>query len=150
MERDPALLTSVRMAMGQGSGALRGVDGVTTTVRPVSDTHQVVRIEADTGKLRRRGIQLLAAAVVVGGIVTAGGVAADGLGWSDLAAGAAVTAVTGGGVLLGIRMWVNRIKDAVGRAVDAFANPELVDHTGGVAGLIGRFFGGGGIWVTRR
>jgi hypothetical protein len=152
-ERDTHLLTGARLAlnMTQGSGALRGVDEVTTTVRPVTDSNQLVRIEADTGRLRRRGIQLLAAAVAVGGIVAAGGIAADGLGWTDLAAGAAVTAITGGGVMLGIRMWVNRIKDAVGRAVDAFANPDLVDYSTGVAGLLGRFFGGGvGIRIVRR
>jgi hypothetical protein len=148
-ERDPNLATAARMAlnMTQGSGRLRGVDGVTTTVRQATDTHQLVRIEADTGKLRRRGIVLLAAAAVLGGLVTVGGTV-DGFGWQDLAAGAAFSGVAGAGVLLGIRMWVNRIKEAVGRAVDAFANPDLVEYTG-VAGLIGRFLGGG-IGVTRR
>ncbi len=52
------------------------------------------------------------------------------------------------GVVLGIRMWVNRIEEAVGRAVDAFANPSLVGYTG-LAGLIGRFLGGS-TWMTRR
>jgi hypothetical protein len=148
-ERDPNLATAARMAlnMTQGSGRLRGVDGITTTVRPATDTHQLVRIEADTGRLRRRGIVLLAAAALLGGLVTVGGTV-DGFGWQDVAAGAAFTAVGAGGVFLGIRMWVNRIKEAVGRAVDAFANPDLVEYTG-VAGLIGRFLGGG-IWTTRR
>ncbi len=148
-ERDPNLATAARMAlnMTQGSGRLRGVDGVTTIVRPATDTHQLVRIEADTGKLRRRGIVLLAAAALLGGLVTVGGTV-DGFGWQDVAAGAAFTAVGAGGVLLGIRMWVNRIEEAVGRAVDAFANPDLVGYSG-LAGLIGRFLGGS-VWTTRR
>jgi hypothetical protein len=90
---------------------------------------------------------LLAAAALLGGLVTVGGTV-DGFGWQDVAAGAVFTAVGAGGVLLGIRMWVNRIKEAVSRAVDAFANPDLVEYTG-VAGLIGRFLGGG-VWTTRR
>jgi hypothetical protein len=148
-ERDPNLATAARMAlnMTQGSGRLRGVDGVITTVRPATDTHQLVRIEADTGRLRRRGIVLLAAAALLGGLVTVGGTV-DGFGWQDVAAGAAFTAVGAGGVFLGIRMWVNRVKEAVARAVDAFANPALVEYTG-VAGLISRFLGGGA-WMTRR
>ncbi len=150
-ERDPALLTTARMKLGmaQGAGMLRGVDGVTTSVRPATDTQQLVKIEADTGKLRRRGIQLLALAALVGGVVTATGAAADGFGLSDLAAGAIVAAMTGGGVLLGIRMWVNRVKESVGRAVDAFANPDLIDYPGGVVGLLGRFLGGR-IWTRSR
>jgi len=146
-ERDPALLTTARMKlrMAQGSGTLRGVEEVTTVVRPATDTQQLVRIAADTGRLRRRGIQLLVAAAAVGGVVAAAGAGPDGFGWNDIAAGAAVTAITGGGVLLGIRMWVNRIKEAVGRAVDAFANPDLVDYPGGVVGLFGRLFGQGPI-----
>ncbi|HEY5727191.1 MAG TPA: hypothetical protein VIV08_01130 [Acidimicrobiia bacterium] len=148
-ERDPHLATAARMAlnMTQGSGRLRGVDGVTTTVRPATDTHQLVRIEADTGKLRRRSVLLFAAVALLGGLVTVGGTV-DGFGWQDVAAGAAVTAVGAAGVLLGIRMWVNRIEEAVGRAVDAFANPNLVGYTG-LAGLIGRFLGGS-TWMTRR
>lgn len=144
-ERDGSLVTSARMKlrMARGSGVLRGTAGVTTRVRPVTDRHQLVSVEADTSHIRRLALGMLAAAVAGGALVTAGTGAVDpgGFGMDDVIAGAGIVAVAGGGVLIGFRMWASRIKEGVGRALDAIANPGLIEDRGSLPSMIAGFLG---------
>ncbi len=130
-EKDQGFGAFVRRAlrMSRGARALRTAAGVDSSVRAVADDQQVVVLEADTSNLRRLAVGLLAGAAAAGAVVagTSGAVDPTGFGLDNLAAGAAAFAVLGGGVLIGMKMWARRIRDGLGRALDAIRSPHLVD-----------------------
>lgn len=130
-ERDRGFGAFVRksLRMSRGSQSLRTSSGVETSVRPATDDEQLVVIEADTSNLRRLALGLLAGAAGLGVAVAAGTGALDasGFGVDNIAAGATTAALLGGGVLIGIKMWAQRIRNGLARALDAIRSPHLVD-----------------------
>lgn len=131
-EKDQGFGAFVRQAMrmSRGKRRLRSAAGVTSAVRPATDDQQVVVIEADTGNLRRLAVGLLAAAAAAGGAVAVGTGALDpsGFGLDNVAAGAATAGILGGGVLLGVKMWAQSIRDGLARALEAIRSPHLVQR----------------------
>jgi hypothetical protein len=129
------------LRLSRGSQALRTASSVTTAVRPATDDQQVVVIEADTRNLRRLALGLLAAAGGIGVAVAAssGAIDPNGFGLDNVAAGAVTTAVLGGGVLIGVKMWAQRIRDGVARAIDAIRSPHLVDRGTSLPSTLRRF-----------
>ncbi len=129
-ERDRSLGATIAHALGgnRGTGAVRRSRKVVTTVRPATDTEQVVVVEADIGVARATVVGLLVAAVGIGAAAT--GVSSlippTGVSAGDVAAGAVTFGLLGGGVLLGARMYVRRMRDALERVVDAVRSPHLV------------------------
>lgn len=143
-EKDESLVTTarVKLRMAQGSGALRSAGRIASTVRPVEADRQLVAVEADTGNVRRVAVGLLIASAVAGAAVAGATGAADGaFGLDNLAAGAVVTGVLGGGVVLGVRMWASRLKGGVKRALDAVANPHLLSQVDSLPRALRRWFG---------
>ncbi len=140
-ERDEGLVVAARMGlkMSQGSGKLRSIDDVTTSVQPLDEHQQVVTIDADLTNRRRILVALLGAAAGLG-VVSAGaaGVAADPT--SAVVAGTVTTAVFGGGLLLGFRLWADDIRRALRRTADAIANPSLHGETESMPGTIRRLY----------
>lgn len=129
------------LRLSRGSQALRTASSVTTAVRPATNDQQVVVIEADTRNLRRLALGLLAAAGGIGVAVagSSGAIDANGFGLDNVAAGAVTTAVLGGGVLIGVKMWAQRIRDGVARAIDAIRSPHLVDRGTSLPSALRRF-----------
>ncbi len=131
-EKDEGFGAFVRkaMQMSRGKRSLRTTAGVSSSVRQATDSQQVVVLEADTTNLRRLALGLLAGAAVAGGAVAAasGVVDASGFGADNVAAGVATAAIFGGGVVIGIKMWAQRIRDGLARAIDAIRSPHLVER----------------------
>jgi hypothetical protein len=129
-ERDRSFAATIAHALSssRGPGTLRKAAAVTTSVRPATDTEQVVVVEADTTNLRRLAIGLLAGAAATGAIVAGAATAFDpsGFGVGEAVAGLGTFAVLGGGVLIGVKMWARQMKDAVDRVLDAVRSPHLV------------------------
>lgn len=129
------------LRLSRGSQALRTASSVTTAVRPTTDDRQVVVIEADTRNLRRLALGLLAAAGGIGVAVagSSGVIDPGGFGLDNVAAGAVTAGVLGGGVLIGVKMWAQRIRDGVARAIDAIRSPHLVDRGTSLPSALRRF-----------
>lgn len=130
-EKDQGFGAVIRkaMQMSRGKRALRSAAGVTSAVRPATDEQQVVVLEADTSNLRRMALSLLGAAALAGGAVaiTTGAIDPSGFGLDNTLAGLSTTALLGGGVLIGVKMWAERIRQGLGRALDAVRSPHLVE-----------------------
>jgi hypothetical protein len=139
-ERDASIVTAARMKLraAQGSGALRTTAGIRDDVRALEPGKQIVTIEADTSNVRRIALAWLAGTAVVGAAAAAVGFGNDTTVIDNLGAGLGVVVLGGGGVVLGIRMWMERIRRALHRAVDAAANPEFLEATDPVSRGIGR------------
>lgn len=131
-EKDQGFGAFVRkaMRMSRGKRTLRTAAGVTSAVRSATDDQQVVVLEADTSNLRRLALALLAGAAAAGGAVAvaSGAVDPSGFGLDNAWAGAATTAILGGGVLIGIKMWAQRIRTGLARALDAIRSPHLIER----------------------
>jgi hypothetical protein len=139
-ERDTSLVATARMKLraAQGSGALRTTMGVYDNVRPMEPDKQVVTIEADTTNVRRIALGWLAATAIAGGAAAAVGLGNDATVIDNVGMGLGVLAIGGGSVVLGIRMWMERIRNALHRATDAVSHPRLLDTTDPVTRGIGR------------
>ena len=141
--RDGSPLAALKSAlnMTQGDGSLRSVRSVTDTIRPLGVGNQVVSIEADTSNLRSVALGLLAASVAAG--AAAAGISAGldptGFGVDNVLAGVGVTALAGTGVILGFRMWAQKLRRGVARVADAVAHPHLVQAVQSVPQRISRF-----------
>ncbi len=143
-EKDESLVATarVKLRMAHGSGALRTSGRVVSAVRPVGEDRQLVTVEADTGNVRRIAIGLMVASAAAGAAVAgATGVADGAFGLDNIAAGAAVTGLLGGGIVLGVRMWASRLRGGVKRAVDAVANPQLLSQVDSLPRALRRWFG---------
>lgn len=141
-EKDDSLVASARMGlkMSQGSGKLRGIDGVTTSLRPLEPDQQVVALDGDLTNHRRIAVALLAGAVGLGALTAGATTAVTQDPMSGAVAGTLTTAFVGGGILLGFRMWADSIRRALQRTADAIANPALVREAESVPGAIHRLF----------
>lgn len=122
-EKDSHPLTSIRMGLklGQGTGVLRDIRGVTHRVREIKPGEQLVSIEANTAGLRKTGQTLLAVgAVATAGAVGVGSAAFGGpLEPATIALSLSTLAVFTGSTILGVRMAFNRLKRGINRALDA-------------------------------
>ena len=139
-ERDKSLVAVARMKLraAQGGGALRTTMGVRDDVHPLEPGKQVVTIEADTSNVRRVALAWLAGMAIAGGAAAAVGLGNDATVVDNVGMGLGVLALGAGGVVLGIRMWMDRIRRALHRAADAVSHPRLLDTTDPVTRGIGR------------
>jgi len=139
-ERDASIVATARMKLraAQGTEALRTTAGVRDDVRPLEPGRQVVTIEADTSNVRRIALAWLAGIAVAGGAAAAVGLGNETTVIDNVGMGLGVLALGGGSVVLGVRMWMERIRKALHRAVDAAANPQFLEATDPVTRGIGR------------
>jgi hypothetical protein len=139
-EPDKSLVAVARMKLraAQGSGALRTTMGVRDNVHPLEPGKQVVTIEADTSNVRRVALAWLAGMAIAGGAAAGVGLRNDATVVDNVGMGLGVLALGAGGVMLGIRMWMDRIRRALHRAADAVSHPQLLDTTDPVTRGIGR------------
>jgi hypothetical protein len=125
-EKDSHPITSIRMGLklGQGTGALRDIRGVTHRVREIKGGEQLVSIEANTAGLRKTGQTLLAVgAVATAGAVGVGSTAFGGpLEPATIALALSTLAVFTGSTILGVRMAFNRLTRGINRALDAVSD----------------------------
>jgi len=133
-EQDKSFAAFARrvLRLSRGSQRLRSAAAITTSVRPATDDRQVVVVEADTSNMRLLALGLLAGAGVVGAAVAGvtGAVDPGGFGVDNVAAGVATVVGLGGGVLIGVKLWARRIRNALARAIDAIGSPHLIERTG--------------------
>ncbi len=147
-EKDTHLLTRLRLGLRLGGRAhtLRRARGVTHRVRPIDDDEQAVAIEADTSRERALGVALLGAGTAA---AAAGGAAAAIAGEPGLALGiAGGWAAYSTAVILGIRMWAGRVRDALGRALDGIRHPGLSPTGTGLPEQLERLRRD--VWIWRR
>ena len=140
--RDGSPLVALRTAlkMSQGDGSLRSVRAVRDSIKPLTVGNQVVSVEADTSNLRQLAVGLLLGSGVLGvGAAAATAVAAGGFGVESVATGVGVTALAGGGVWLGFRLWAQKLRRSVARVADAAAHPHLVQMAQSVPQRLSRF-----------
>lgn len=148
-ESDKSLVVAARMKLraAQGGGALRTAMGVRDDVRLLETGKQIVTIEADTRNVRRVALAWLAGVAIAGGGAAAVGLANDETVVDNVGMGLGVLALGTGGVMLGIRMWVDRIHRALDRAADAVSHPQLLETTDPVTRGIGRILD---LWRSAR
>ncbi len=142
--KNTSLAVSARRAlrMSDSSGHLRRVP-VSTRVRPATEDQAVVVVEAETSRLRKLAVAVATGAAVTaaGGLaVAAGSAVGEGGLVAEGVATAGVAAMVGTGILLGVKMWVNQIREAVRGAVTAVTNPQLIRDRS-IPGLIGELLG---------
>ncbi len=140
-EKDPHVLTRVRMALGGGRGRLRNARNVTHRVAAAGTGDQVVSVAADTAATRAAGQAALAVGAAAGGAAVVGAaVGLDGVAQLGALAGAAAgTAAWFGAVVWAVRARVRRIRDGLRRVLDNVADPGLADQNESLFGQISRF-----------
>jgi hypothetical protein len=139
---NPIVAIKTAFNLTQGDGSLRSARSVSDSIKPLTVGNQVVSVEADTSNLRQIAVGLLVGSGVVG--AAAAGVSAGfdsgGFGLDNVAVGAGVAALAGGGVFLGFRMWAQKLRRAMVRVADAVANPHLIQVEGSVPRKLTSFF----------
>lgn len=134
-EKDSHLVTRVRMGLrlGRGSRVLRNSRKVAHRIQPIRDDEQALALEAETHTVKTVGAAALAA---LGAVAAAGATYGIVVGAPEVAIPTAIggLALTGAGVLLGVRMWVNRIRDGLRRVLDGVSShatatpPDTLDR----------------------
>lgn len=127
-EPDSHWTTSARLALGSDSTkALRAMPRIRHRQVSVDESHQVVEIEVDTGRIRTVALST-GVGIIVAGAATGAGAAALGPG-NDL-----VIVLSGLGVGLGVgagatiataRIWAANVRKGISRALHGIAHPEL-------------------------
>ena len=124
-EKDPHLVTRVRMGLrlGRGSRVLRNSRKVAHRIQSIRDDEQALALEAETHTIKNVGAAGLAA---LGALASAGAAYGIAAGAPEIAIPAAVggLAVTGTGVVVGVRMWLNRIREGLRRVLDGVSSRE--------------------------
>jgi len=140
--RDGSPLVAIKTAlnMTQGDGSLRSARHVSGSIKSLGVGNQVVSVEADTSNLRSIALGLLVGSVAVGAAAAgiSAGFDAGGFGIDNILAGAGVTALAGTGVVLGFRMWAQKLRRGVARVADAVAHPHLVQAVQSVPQRVSR------------
>lgn len=125
-ERDPHVLTKVRMAMrmGRGSRVLRNSRKVAHRIQEIRADEQAVALEAETHTLRTVGATTMAA---LGAVASAGAAWGAAAGAPEIAIPAAVAgfALGSGVIVAGIKSWLGRIRDGLRRVLDSVSTPEI-------------------------
>ncbi len=139
---NPIVAIKTALKLSQGDGSLRSARSVSDSIKPLTVGNQVISVEADTSNLRQIAIGLLIASGVVGGAAAgiSAGFDAGGFGLDNVAVGAGVAALAGGGVFLGFRMWAQKLRRGIARVADAVANPHLVQVAESVPRKLSKFF----------
>lgn len=141
-DSNPIVAVKTAFNMTQGDGSLRSARSVADSIKPLTVGNQIVSVEADTSNLRQIAIGLLLGSGAVGAVAAglSAGFDAGGFGLDNVAVGAGVAALAGGGVFLGFRMWAQKLRRGVARVADAVANPHLVQVADSVPRKLSKFF----------
>ncbi len=127
-EKDPHLVTRVRMGLrlGRGSRVLRNSRKVRHRIQSIRDDEQALALEAETHTLKTVGATGLAA---LGAVASAGAAYGIASGVPEIAVPAAIGGLALGstGIILGVRMWVNRIREGLRRVLDGVSSRETLD-----------------------
>ncbi len=139
-EKDPHILTRLRMALGGGRGKLRTARNVTHGVAATGAGGQVVSVSADTAGARVAGQAALAIGAAAGGAAVVGAAAGlDGVAQLGALAGAAAgTAAWVGAVVWAVRARVNQVRDRLRRVLDNVADPRLAGQDDSLVEQISR------------
>lgn len=127
-EKDSHVLTRIRMGlrMGRGSRVLRNSRKVTHRIQPIKDEEQALALEAETHTLKAVGAGAVAG---LGALAVAGGVVGSAVGAPEIA----IPAATGGfllgsgAIVMGVKVWLSRVKDALRRALDGVSSPDIAE-----------------------
>lgn len=124
-EKDPHLVTKLRMGLrlGRGSRVLRNSRKVAHRIQSIRDDEQALALEAETHTIKIVGAAGLAA---LGALASAGAAYGVATGSPEVAIPAALggLALTSGGLIVGVRMWVNRIREGLRRVLDGVSSQE--------------------------
>lgn len=129
-EKDSHVLTRIRMGlrMGRGSRVLRNSRKVTHRIQPIHDDEQALALEAETHTLKAVG----AAAVAGLGAVAAAGAAigtASGVPEIAIPAAAGGFLLGSGAIVMGVKVWLSNVKDALRRALDGVSSPGVAQES---------------------
>ena len=122
------MLTRIRMGlrMGRGSRVLRNSRKVTHRIQAIRDEEQALALEAETHTLKSVG----AAAVAGLGVVAAAGAtlgAAGGIPEIAIPVAAGGFLLGSSAIVLGVKVWLSRVKDALRRALDGVSSPDVME-----------------------
>jgi len=125
-EKDPSPVASIRMGfgVGKGTGAMRSVGPVTNHLHSVEPTKHLVTLEADTSIIGKTAKGLLAAGVGLS-VVLAVVLLIMGAGWAALAGAAGALALFSGAAITTAKVWANRVRKGLARALDAIRLPQV-------------------------
>lgn len=123
-ERDPHVLTKLRMAMrmGRGSRVLRNSRKVAHRIQEIRADEQAVALEAETHTLRTVGASAVA---TLGAVASAGAAWGTAAGAPEIAIPAAVAgfALGSGAIIAGVKVWLGRVRDGLRRVLDSVSSP---------------------------
>jgi hypothetical protein len=129
-EKDRHWTTQLRLGLGRSdaTGALRNVPSVTHRQTVISESEQLVELDADTRIISQVAAGVgggLTAAGLIGGIVTAAAMSGgpDALQFLIPFAPAAVVGI--GTALIIAKSWLVAVRSGIGRALDGIANPTI-------------------------
>ncbi len=127
-EKDPHVLTRLRMVMrlGRGSRVLRNSRKVTHRIQAIGAQEQALALEAETHTLKTVGA---AAVAGLGAVAAAGAAYGSAAGAPEIAIPAAVGGflLGGGAIITGVKVWLSRVKDALRRALDGVSSPDVLE-----------------------
>lgn len=125
-EKDSHVLTRIRMGlrMGRGSRVLRNSRKVTHRIQAIRDDEQALALEAETHTLKTVGATAVAG---LGAVAAAGAAygAASGVPEIAIPAAAGGFLLGSGAIIMGVKMWLSRVKDALRRALDGVSSPAV-------------------------
>jgi len=123
-EKDSHVLTRIRMGlrMGRGSRVLRNSRKVTHRIQPIRHEEQALALEAETHTLKMVGATAVAG---LGAVAAAGAAygAASGVPEIAIPAAAGGFLLGSGAIIMGVKVWLSRVKDALRRALDGVSSP---------------------------
>jgi hypothetical protein len=123
-EKDSHVLTRIRMGlrMGRGSRVLRNSRKVTHRIQAIQEQEQVLALEAETHTLKTVGATAVAG---LGAVAAAGAAFGAASGAPEIAIPAAAGGflLGSGAIIMGVKVWLSRVKDALRRALDGVSSP---------------------------
>ena len=126
-EKDSHVLTRIRMGLrlGRGSRVLRNSRKVTHRIQAIKDEEQALALEAETHTLKTVGA---AAVAGLGVVATAGAIVGSAAGAPEIAIPVATAGFTLGStaIVLGVKVWLSNVKDALRRALDGVSSPDVM------------------------
>jgi hypothetical protein len=125
-EKDPSPVASIRMGVGvgKGTGAMRSVGPVTHHLHSVEPAKHLVTLEADTSIIGKTAKGLFAAGIGVS-IILAIVLSILGAGWAALGGAAGALALFSGIAITTAKVWTNRVRKGLRRALDAIRLPQV-------------------------
>ena len=126
-EKDSHVLTRIRMGlrMGRGSRVLRNSRKVTHRIQAIRDEEQALALEAETHTLKTVGA---AAVAGLGAVAAAGAAFGSAVGAPEIAIPAAAGGflLGSGAIVMGVKVWLSNVKDALRRALDGVSSPDVM------------------------